>query len=326
LEKKSMNEKMKVLIAYDGSDCADSALDDLRRTGLPPDAEALILSVAEVWLPPPPPSSYEIVEAAREAESPADLQKTYLKGSDAVIESRALAERARERLQNNFPGWLIGIEASYGSPAWELIMKADQWKPDLIVVGSHGRNVLGRFVMGSVSQKILTEARCSVRVARGRVEVNGSPARIIVGVDGSPGSEAAVQAVAARQWPSGSEVRVIIVEDPLVPTMIGNLIPNVAKWIEEGNKGEVDWVQKLAELATEQLRSSDLNISSVVLTGDPKRVLVEEAEKWGADCIFVGSTGFSNALERFMLGSVSAAVAARAHCSVEVVRTEKREG
>ena len=319
-----MNEKMKLLIAYDGSDCANSALDDLRKAGLPPEAEALILSVAEVWLPPPPPSSNEIVGDAREAQSPADLQKEYLKGSRAVSDARALALRAQERLQNNFPDWHVSIEASYGSPAWELIMKADQWKPDLIIIGSHGRSAVGRFIIGSVSQKVLTEARCSVRVARGRVEVEDSPSRVIVGVDGSPGSEAAVQAVAARQWPVGSEARVIIVEDPLVPTMIGNLIPKVAKWIEEGNRGEVEWVQKLTEHATHQLRSSELSVSSMVLNGDPKRVLVEEAEKWGADSIFVGSTGFSNRFERFMLGSVSAAVAARAHCSVEVVRSEKK--
>lgn len=320
-----MNEKMKILIAYDGSDCADSALDDLKKAGLPQDAEALILSVAEVWLPPPPPSGYEVVEAAREAQSPADLQKKYLKGSRAVSEARALAMRAKERLQNNFPGWQISIEATYGSPAWEVIMKADGWKPDLTVVGSHGRNALGRLVMGSVSQKVLTESRSSVRVARGRVEIEESPVRIIIGVDGSPGSEAAVKAVAARRWPMGSEARVIIVEDPLVPTLIGHLIPNVAKWIEESNKGEVEWMQKLAEHATELLRPSELSVSSIVLNGDPKSALVEEAEKWRADSIFVGSVGFSNRFERFMLGSVSGAVAARAHCSVEVVRAEKIE-
>ncbi len=55
---------MEILIGYDGSDCAEAALDDLKRAGLPPNAEACILSVAEVWLPPPPPSSYEIVEQA----------------------------------------------------------------------------------------------------------------------------------------------------------------------------------------------------------------------------------------------------------------------
>ena len=56
----------------------------------------------------------------------------------------------------------------------------------------------------------------------------------------------------------------------------------------------------------------------VVKEGDPKRVLIEEAEQWGADCIFVGARGLRR-LERFLLGSVSTAVAARAHCSVEVV-------
>jgi nucleotide-binding universal stress UspA family protein len=66
---------MKILIGYDGSDCAEAALDDLRRAGLPETAEAHILSVAEVWLPPPPPSSYEIIEEARKATSPAELRE-----------------------------------------------------------------------------------------------------------------------------------------------------------------------------------------------------------------------------------------------------------
>ena len=320
-----MNEKMKILIAYDGSDCANSALDDLQRAGLPPEAEALIITVAEVFLPPPPPSSYEIVGALQEEHYPFNFEEVYKRNERMVEEARSLALRAAERLQKNFPGWQVSVEAYADSPSWCVLRKAGEWKPDLIVVGSHGRSALGRLVMGSISQKVLTEANCSVRVARGRVEVDGSPVRIIIGIDGSPGAEAAVKAVAARRWPVGSEARVIIVEDPLVPTLIGHLIPNVAKWIEESNKGEVDWMQKLAEHATEQLRSSELSVSSVVLKGNPKSVLVEEAEKWGADSIFVGSVGFSNRFERFMLGSVSAAVAARAHCSVEVVRAEKTE-
>jgi nucleotide-binding universal stress UspA family protein len=322
-----MNDKMKILIAYDGSACADAALDDLQKAGLRRSGvEATVISVAEVWLPPPPPSSYEIVEAAREAQSPADLQKRYAKASHEAEEAGGLSLRAEQRLQKNFPEWKVASEATTGSPAWEIILKADQWKPDLIIVGSQGRSALGRFVLGSVSQKVLTEARCSVRIARGRVDVEDSPVRIIIGVDGSPGAEAAVREVAARRWPLKSELRIIIVEDPLVPTMLGHLIPNVAKWIEESNEGELDWTRKLAEHASQQLRAAELDVSSVVLTGDPKRVLVEEAEKWGADSIFVGSTGFSNRFERFLLGSVSAAVAARAHCSVEVVRSEKTEG
>jgi nucleotide-binding universal stress UspA family protein len=59
--------------------------------------------------------------------------------------------------------------------------------------------------------------------------------------------------------------------------------------------------------------------SPLIKEGDPKQLLCDEAERWGADCIFVGAKNLSR-IDRFLLGSVSAAVAARAHCSVEVVR------
>ena len=58
------------------------------------------------------------------------------------------------------------------------------------------RTALGRFVLGSVSQRVLTEALCSVRIARGRVDEPNSPVRIIVGTDGSRPSEEALKAVA----------------------------------------------------------------------------------------------------------------------------------
>lgn len=317
-----MSEKTKILIAYDGSDCADAALDDLQRAGLPSDAEAIVISVTEIWLPPPPPSMLEIVAESDEVNVPADLKKVYVRNSKAMEIVRAMAEKACDRLKGNFTGWHVSAEATCGSPAWEIISKADTWKPDLVVVGSHGRSALGRLFLGSVSQKVLTESHSSVRIARGRVEVDASPVRIVVAVDGSPGSAFAVQTVASRSWPAGSEARVIIVEDPLVPTGVGRLVPTVAKIIEESNEEDLLWVQRTADEALQELRKTHLSVSSVIENGDPKSVLVEQAEKWGADCIFVGSTGFSGMISRFLLGSVSSAVAARAHCSVEIVRTK----
>ena len=53
--------------------------------------------------------------------------------------------------------------------------------------------------------------------------------------------------------------------------------------------------------------------------GNPKQMLVEEAATSDADSIFVGAKG-TRGIDRFLLGSVSATVAALAHCSVEVVR------
>ena len=319
-----MKDRMKILIGYDGSECADAALDDLQSAGLPATGEAVIMSITEIWLPPPPASSYEILKQASIVHVPLDLKKVYVKGSLAVKEAKALAERGAERFRAGFPKWKVRAEASYGSPTWELVFKADKWKPDLVVVGSHGRSALGRFILGSVSQRVLTESRCSVRVARGRVEESGTPVRVLIGIDGSRVAEAALREVARRRWPAHSEARVVIVDNPLEATLIGGFIPSVAESVAANNRIDRMKLEKLAEAGAKLIRSRNLKASASVEEGDPKRVLPAIAERWGANCIFVGATGHSNRLERFLLGSVSTAVAARAHCSVEVVRAKAK--
>src|SRR5262249_29704946 len=76
---------------------------------------------------------------------------------------------------------------------------------------------------------------------------------------------------------------------------------------------------RLGERAAAPLRAAGLEVSTVIVEGTPKRVLVEQAERFQADCLFVGARGL-RAAERLGLGGVSAAAAARARCSVEVVR------
>jgi nucleotide-binding universal stress UspA family protein len=283
----------------------------------------MVMSVAEFWLPPPPPSSFEILEEAREVEVPADLKRVYSRSSKPAQEALEQADKARQRLQINFPRWDVRAASACGTPAWELISKADEWKPDLIVVGSHGRSGLARLMLGSVSQRILAEARCSVRVARGRVDEPGLPVRILIGIDGSAASKSAVSEVASRVWSRGTEVRLLVAEDPLTPTFIGKLIPPLAEVVDESNREDRRWIEEELAQCMELLPTDRLQVSKEIRVGEPKRVLIEVAEEWGADSIFLGAIGFSNRLERFVLGSVSAAVAARAHCSVEAVRRLK---
>ncbi len=316
-----MDTLMKILIAYDGSACADAALADLERAGFPRKAEAAVISVGEAWLPAPPPSSYEIVEAALGDDQAVNAKPMPEEGGYVLEEARALAEGAAKRIQASFPDWKVRSEARFGSPASQLLAVADQWRPDLIVAGSHGRSAIGRLILGSVSHKVVTEARCSVRIARGQPKKSDSPVRIVVGVDGSPSAEGAARAVAAREWPAGSAVRLIAVFDTITPTMAGSLIPPVVHWAEEENLAAVELVRRMVESLEPQFRSANLSVSPVVKPGNPKRILVQEAEGWEADCIFVGARGLSR-IDRFLLGSVSAAVAGRAHCSVEVVRAK----
>ncbi|HKY30526.1 MAG TPA: universal stress protein [Pyrinomonadaceae bacterium] len=316
---------MKLLVAYDGSECADAALDDLTHAGLPEKGEALVMTVAEAWLPPPPPSAFEIVNMARTAHSPLDLQRKYASGHQAVVDADQMAKRAAAQFASNFPDWKVSHEASWGSATWELFSKAEEFNSDLIIVGSHGRSALGRLVLGSISQWLLNEARCSVRIARGRLDEPDFPVRILVGIDGSRNSKAAVEQIAARNWPPLSEVRVVQVDQPVKMTYAGHFIPPVKEAIEDVNQTEFKKIQRRVKAAASKLQAAGLRTMTDIVNGDPKKVLVELAEEWHADCIFLGATGLSNRLGRFLLGSVAGAVAARAHCSVEIVRTRRRK-
>jgi nucleotide-binding universal stress UspA family protein len=298
---------MRILIGYDGSECAEAALDDLRRAGLPHRAETLVFGVVERWLPPPHPESYLLLPDPSH--------------EPVVEEANRLALRAVERLKTNFPEWTVNAKVERGSPASAILDFAEDWQPDLIVVGSHGRSAVGRLVLGSVSQKVITEARCSVRVARGKVDVEPAAVRFIVGIDGGPVAKTALAVVGSRDWPQGSMAQVVAVHEPLKPSIVGRLVPVVSKWVDETNTKETSWIRTELDQASERLRATGLSVTSVLLEGDPRSALVETAREWDADSIFVGATGQMGRARSFLLGSVSAAVTARAHCSVEVVRT-----
>jgi nucleotide-binding universal stress UspA family protein len=293
-------KQMKILIGYDGSQCADFALADLNRAGLPPEVEAKVITVSEQWIPAP--TSIGGVHTSFPVD---DLEK----------EARELANSAKEVIKSIFREWRVHAEAAIGSPANVLIWKAEEWNPDLIVVGSHGRTALGRFFFGSVSQKVLHAATCFVRIARGKESRNPGPLRLIIGVDGSLNAESAVQAVMSRHWPKGSEARVVGAVGIFPPVATEFMALEAGKWIANENAR----VKEAVDAASSKLREVGLSASSVVKDGDPKYILLDEAEDMNADCIFVGAKGMGR-IDRLVLGSVSSAVASRAHCSVEVIR------
>ena len=317
-----MEERMKVMIAYDGSAYADAGLDDLRRAGLPREAEALIVSVGDGLVSTSSPiaevagtalTSRRVISAIAVARA----QATRLLG-----EARGFAAEARRRVLSYFPEWEVRTEVLEGSPSRELLREAERWKPDLVVVGSQGRSALGRFFLGSVSKALATRARSSVRVARRGVEKgDGEPLRLIVGVDGSPGAARAVRAVGMRAWPAGTEVRLIVVEDGSSPTRLADIQPGLAELFTGNNEGLPVNARVMAEGARMVLREEGLSASVEIREGDPRHVLIDEAREWAADSLFVGSHGLDHPDEGSGLGSVSAALVTNATCSVEVVRS-----
>jgi nucleotide-binding universal stress UspA family protein len=305
-----MTDKMKILIAYDGSSCADAALGDIARAALPLECEATVLTVADVLMPMPVPPIAGMAPAAISVQTPAVAREWRERAFRAVDDAYSTAFQAAEVVRRKFPQWKVTPASEGDSPAWAIIKKAHDTATDLIIVGSHGRGALGRFFLGSVSQKVLSEAHCSVRIARGHASADDA-ARILIGIDASPGAEAAVRAVARRRWPEKSEALLIAA----IPTL---MVPAI-ELNEEMYEDEQGHLKTVLDRLAEPLREAGLSVSSLIKEGDPKRLLVEEAERWKADSIFVGARGLRR-IERFLIGSVSYAVAARAHCSVEVVR------
>jgi nucleotide-binding universal stress UspA family protein len=144
--------------------------------------------------------------------------------------------------------------------------------------------------------------------------------KILLAVDGSPCSDAAVKEVARRPWPAGSEVRVISVAQFSGPMSEPEVLP--PRIYDEMKKDAYRLVSNIIERAVATLRARQdqrLQITTKAILDSPKDAIIEEAESWKADLIVVGAHGYRG-YERLRLGSVSQAVAAQARCSVEIVR------
>jgi len=148
--------------------------------------------------------------------------------------------------------------------------------------------------------------------------------KILLAVDGSPCSDAAVAEVARRPWPDNSSVKVLTAfELPVQPTPEAWAIP--LTYFNDMDAALRKQATDVVERAIQTLKSrlnKTISIDGAVVPGSPRAVILDEAEDWGADLIVVGSHGY-RAWERFLLGSVSQSVVSHAKCSVEVVRCRR---
>jgi nucleotide-binding universal stress UspA family protein len=151
--------------------------------------------------------------------------------------------------------------------------------------------------------------------------------KILVAIDGSEYGQRALEEVVRIPWPAASEIRVIsAAEMPFFPSAEFGTLPR--QYYEELEQATRDRARRVVEEAVAQLRkalshSSDSasppSVEGEFLFAPPREAIVEEAHRWGADWIVLGSHGYRG-YKRFLLGSVSQSVAANAPCSVLIVR------
>jgi nucleotide-binding universal stress UspA family protein len=142
--------------------------------------------------------------------------------------------------------------------------------------------------------------------------------KILLAIDGSACSDAAVAEVCRRPWPPQTEVRVVTVDRPVEPSFLRERSRTI---FDEVVREQRALAAKHLSEAVRLLKQDapGLCVQPTLLEGSPKEAILDEAERWGADLTDVGSHGYG-AVKRFFLGSVSLAVATGASCSVEIVR------
>jgi len=149
------------------------------------------------------------------------------------------------------------------------------------------------------------------------------PLKVLLAIDGSPASLAAVGELASCPLPAGSAIKILTVLHTAVPA-----VPDFPPWNLSILSTHAELLRRqerqapaLLEAAVQHLQPyrRHLEVTSQVIEGVPKDVILHEASEWGADRIVLGSHGYGKA-RRALIGSTAAAVAAEASCSVYIVR------
>ncbi len=283
---------MKLLIAVDSANSTEVLVNAVGARPWPEGTAAHVLSVVV------------------DADVPLEVWREFGYGKKAVareMENRGnqITSRAIERLKQ------VGIQpevvVTRGDPRFLIPFFARKWSSDLIFVRAHVRRDFEHWMVGSVARSVVTSAPCTVQIVRDQpndyTHTLDSARRVLLATDGSRSSTAAAEALARRPWPEGSEFRIVTVEEP---------------WLIKPSSGTRD-IHSVADV----LASAGLKATNAVLSGNPKELILEEAKKWNADLIVLGAHG-RRGFKRFLLGSVSEAVAMNAHCSVVVVRDRAR--
>jgi nucleotide-binding universal stress UspA family protein len=142
--------------------------------------------------------------------------------------------------------------------------------------------------------------------------------KLLIAVDDSEFSRAAVRQVAEMAWPGGTTVLLLATVRSdvfLAADFFVSAVEQIEKLIEQDEEAATERLRALAP----QLRAAGLEVVTRVMRGDPRSVIVDAARDEKSDLVVVGSHG-RRGLEKLLLGSVASHVVAHAPCSVLVAR------
>ena len=139
---------------------------------------------------------------------------------------------------------------------------------------------------------------------------------VLIGIDDSPFSRAAIEHVKQLTWPAGTNFLVVSASAPVFVGPGEAAAPGaIAELIEQQEK----FHRGLADRAAAELKGAGFTVTAKMVPADPRGAIVDEARKMPADLVVVGSHGRSG-LTKLLLGSVATHVVTHSPCSVLVVK------
>lgn len=234
---------------------------------------------------------------------------------DAVNEDastrKALVEHVRAKVGLELTEVFIERGAAYA----EIVRCADRWGADVIAIGSHGRTGLARAFLGSVAERVVRLASCSVLVAR-PFEGNGV---VLAATDLSDPSLPAIAAGAAAAKRTGARLVVVTVLE--WAGFVGSSFVGMMGTLPAVPPLEVQ--NQLRDATRSTLERAMALVGAVgearVLEGSAASAIVACAEELRPEVLVVGSHGRTG-LARLALGSIAESVVRNASCSVLTVR------
>ena len=290
---------MNIVLAVDGSAASEAVVANTVARPWPPSAEFEVLTVADG-------ASLRSSQTADEVDRLA----------------REVAQQAAQRLSD------VGLNASpcvlsAGDPRATILRHLTEHSADCVIVGAHASGIEG-FRLGSVAKALLRHSPCAVEIARPSKPpiANHREYRVLLATDGSEGAEGAARSIAGFAWPPETRLRIVSAVE-LTTTLAQAFEPPflASEAMEEVRSHAMLRAQNAIGIAREIMSHVNLPTSESisVLLLKPAEIILDEAGRYGADLIVVGSHG-RRGWNRWWLGSVSEAVAMHAECSVRVVR------
>jgi nucleotide-binding universal stress UspA family protein len=208
-----------------------------------------------------------------------------------------------------------------GDAAREITAVAVVWRAGLIVLTTHGRSGLGRWLYGSVADGVLRRAPVPVLLVPATCEhrwPGGRPRRLLVPLDGSAYAEEALAPAAQLARAAGAELRLLrVAELPLHPRRPGSIMAGY----DSDSTPELTRTKEYLGAVAARLRARGLEVTVRTDVGAPGEVIGEHAHVAGTDLLVMATHGHTG-LARLLLGSVAAGALQRANRPTLLVRPE----